>query len=506
MFRVLEKMRTVVSIDLCDDDTTKAVLVSSNGERFLVEEWDFYSEQNSGSTDFLQGYKPEAATVILGDAHTLCFAVPELSGYNLELEKRKRGVTVETQYADYLNISRSAILAAIHRETANEILKSVKDTFPAINQFSISQSMVALLYIYLRSYRPQAEIRTALLHITGQLVSLLVVQTEMPVWQGSIEIKAGDKETNYSEICALLQSANEKLSQTNYDLLLLAGDCDEADVKAMRSFATQVELLQPYRNGAFEIGRISGFKRKETQQHGHRLAVALGGAGLILESVGLNLADTDLELQRELPLERIIRKEQTPVSKVLDISRLSVSKTLSFLFLQRKIIAISLLAALTLAGYRFLQLSSEKSDLALQLSKEQARAATLSDIRAKHDEYKDKISSINARVVAISDIRKSQLTVRTVLDQLDQRIPKGLVFTELDIQETNLTLKGYAPERPAAIALANRLGQSVGIFADVVPIYDDKTNVGNYTISCKYIGAIPPNDVPLPAQQQPAKQ
>src|SRR6185436_19253867 len=102
-------------------------------------------------------------------------------------------------FADYLNIARSGILAAIHRDTAQEILKSVKDTFPGIARLSISQSMVSLLYIYLRSYRPQIETRAALLHCAGQIASLMLIQTEMPVWAGSIDISNSDKETIYSE-------------------------------------------------------------------------------------------------------------------------------------------------------------------------------------------------------------------------------------------------------------------------------------------------------------------
>ena len=92
MVTILAKKRAVVAVDLSDDSTTKAVLVSSDGDRFMLERWEFYSEQTSGGADLTQGYKPEAITAILGDGHTICFAAPELDGYNIEMEKRKRGV------------------------------------------------------------------------------------------------------------------------------------------------------------------------------------------------------------------------------------------------------------------------------------------------------------------------------------------------------------------------------------------------------------------------------
>jgi hypothetical protein len=499
MFSVLAKTRTVVSIDLSDDAMTKAVLVSSDGERFLLEGWEYYSEQNNGGADFIQGHKPEAVTVALGDSHTLCFAVPELDGYNLEMEKRKRGVAVETQYSDYLNITRSGMLAAIHRDTADEILKSVKETFPGIPQHAINQSMVALLYAYLRSYCPQTETRAALLHCAGQTVSLLVAQTEMPVWSGSIEIKLGNRDSIYSEISALLQTANEKLGQSRYDMLLLAGDCDGEDVKAMRKFATQVELFSPYRNNAFELARGLGHRRKEAQQEGHRLAVAIGGAGMLLERVGINLADTDLELQREIPIERQVSKEETAISMALGGARQATIKLLPLFLEQQKLIALSLMVAAILFGYRYWEASKAQAKIAASIADQQQRAAALVDIRAKHDEYDRKINAINERSAAIGEIRKNQLIIKTVLDELDRRIPKGLTFSELDVQETDIKIKGYALDRPAVFAFANRLGQSLGIFADVAPTYDDKQNIGNYQITCKYIGPVPVNEIPLPA-------
>lgn len=499
MFNVLAKSRSVVSVDLSDDLTTKAVVVSSDGERYTLESWEFYSENSNNSTDFIQGHRPEAITVLVGDAHSLCFAVPELDNYNLEMEKRKCGVAVETQYSDYLNISRSAILAAVHRETAEEIIKSVQDTFPGIPQLALNQSMVALLYTYLRSYKPQEELRTALLHCAGSLVSILVVQTEMPVWEGSIEIKAGEEEQVYSEISALLQTAGEKLGSSRYDLLLLAGDCDERDVKAMRKFATQVELLSPFRNNAFELGRGLGSKRKETQAIGHRIAVAIGGAGMLLERVGLNLAETDIELLHELPIERIVNKEQTLVAVGVGGLMLALKKLKPMLMSQGKLIVASIFIALALFAYRYYSVSQELTVIEADIAKEEARSYTLADIRAKHDEYNRKITIINERVNAITDIRKNQLVIKTVLDQIDQRIPAGLVFGELVIQETNIKIKGYAPDRQAVFTFANRLGQSLGVFADVVPTYDDKANIGNYEINCRYIGAIPSNNMPLPS-------
>lgn len=498
MVNFFGKSRSIIAIDLSNDLFTKAVLIASDGERFSLEGWAYYSEQDNGNTDFLQNHKPEAITVALSDAHTLCFAVPDLTGFNLEMEKRKRGLSVETQHSDFLKISHSSILAAIHKDMAEEVLKSVRDTFPGIPEVSITQSMVALFYVYLRSYRPQPEVRTAIVHWAGSFVSVLVAQTEIPVWEASVELKSEDREEAYLEISALLQNANEKLSASQYNLILLAGDCQAEDVKKMRNFADQVELISPYRNGAFELGRNLGIRRKEAQAEGHQLAVAIGCAGMLLERVGLNLANTEIELFNELPMERLIEVEQTVTTIISSTIKSAVKKTVPLLLEQAQILAFGVILAVGIFGYRFYYNYQENNRLSQEMAKEESRAAQLVDIRAKYDEYNGKIKAIKERSTIISEISKEQLTVRTVLKEIDLRMPKGIVFNELIVQDRNVKIKGYAPDRLAVFDFAKKLGVSIDLFADVVPTYDDKTNIGNYEINCRYIGEIPINTFSLP--------
>ncbi len=496
MVNLFNKSRSVVAIDLSNDLLTKAVLIATDGERFSLEGWDYYSEHESGDTNFLQNYKPEAITVSLSDAHTLCFAIPDLTAINLEMEKRKRGLSVETQYSDFIKVSQSSILAAIHRDMAEEVIKSVRDTFPAIPQISITQSMIALMYVYLRSYQPQPETRTAIVHWAGSFISVLVAQTEIPIWEGSAEVKSDNREEAYLEISALLQTANEKLAISNYDLLLLAGECDNDDVKKLHNFASHVELISPYRNSAFEFGRSLGARRKEAQLEGHQLAVAIGSAGMLLENIGLNLANTDIELQHELPIDRLIEVEPTITNIISDSLKSFTKKTIPLLLEQSRILVVGIIIAISLFSYRFYTIYQENSKLTQDIYKEQGRAAQLVDIRTKNDEYNRKIKAIKERTSTINEIRKEQLIVRTVLKEIDARIPKGIVFSELTINDINVKIKGYAPERPAVFEFAKQLGTSINVFADVVPTYDDKTNIGNYEISCKYVGSVPVNTPP----------
>src|SRR5207253_9553956 len=107
---------------------------------------------------------------------------------------------------------------------------------------------------------------------------------------------------------------------------------------------------------------------------------------------------------------------------------------------------------------------------------------------------------INERVVAIGQISKNQLQIKAALDALDDRIPKGVVFTELDAEETGINqtiikITGYAPDRSAINTLATKLGASIGTFVDVVPFYNDKAGNGAWTITCKHVGPVPPNPI-----------
>lgn len=498
MFGFISKTETVVAVDLSDDTTTKAVVVSSSGDKLLVQNWEFYSEEDSGGSDLISGYKPAAIAAVLGDGHALCFPTPEIDQHNLDLEKRKYGVTGDNQITDYLNISRSALLVSAYRETTQEVVEGVKSTFPDIPNIVISQSMVSLLYLYLRCYIPEVETKTAILHFAGQIVSLLVVQTEMPIWEGSVDINRQDKEAMYSEIYALLQAPADKLDSRPYDLLLLAGDCSEKDIDAMRGIASRIELFSPFKNKVFEFGQGVGKRQRELTKQGHRLAVAIASTGLLFEGVGVNLANTEIDLQKELSLHKISQKEQLPSSAFLAILSNGLQVALPVIFGQTKLLLAGLIAGFLFVGYQFYNIASEIEAIDKAIGKERERATELADVSSKYNEYKKKIAEFKTEVATIEELRKSQLTVKQVLDELDARIPKGLVFTEVEVQGTDLKLKGYAPDRLAVISLANRLGQSIGTFADVVPVYDDKTNIGNYEITCKYIGTIPVNSLPVP--------
>ncbi|KAF0210111.1 MAG: hypothetical protein FD167_5409, partial [bacterium] len=291
---------------------------------------------------------------------------------------------------------------------------------------------------------------------------------------------------------------NEKLSALQYNLILLAGDCESDDVKKMRNFADQVELISPYRNGAFELGRNLGVRRKEAQIEGHQLAVAIGCAGMLLERIGLNLANTDIELFNELPMERVINVEQNIASLISTTVKSAVKKTVPLLLEQAQILVVGIIIAVGILGYRFYNNYQENNKLSQEIAKQESRAAQLVDIRVKYDEYNGKIKAIKERSAAINEISKEQLTIRTVLREIDLRIPKGIIFSEITIEDKNVKIRGYAPDRLAVFDFAKKLGTSIDLFADVIPTYDDKTNVGNYEITCKYIGEIPINSFSTP--------
>jgi hypothetical protein len=329
------------------------------------------------------------------------------------------------------------------------------------------------------------------------------MHTEMPVWTGTVEIPTHpENEDNgsmlYSEISALLQTANEKLSQSHYDLLLLAGDCDAEDLRALRGFAARAELLNPWQQRAVEISPRMMGRQMALTTDGHRWAAALGGATMLLENTGMNLATTTVNLNREFPLLRPVQHQQTVSRAIQQAGQWLGSAGWSLVRQQRYILAASLLISLFAIGYRYYNISNQLADLDSALQRETQRALVVADVQAKYDAYSKKTHQIQAQITAINAIRQKQLTVGTVLQEIDKRVPAGLVFGNVEIRETTVKIKGYAPERAAVFTFANRLGQSFGVFGDVVPVYDDKTNVGNYEIQCRYLGPIPTNELPTP--------
>jgi hypothetical protein len=505
-----ESVREIAALDLTDDTIFKTVLVTANGNRFPLKRAEIYSGEQSTGEGLLKNSKPEALLAIVGEQDSSCFVLQDVNEQNIEMEKSGHGLTRDNFYSDYLSVYNNALLVAMQREAAEEAINNIKVIFPGVGKYVNTSWVVCHYYAYRRAYPAQGDLRAALVHCTSKWISVLVVQSDMqlPVWFGTMPVVAGDMEHNYNEICNMLKEADSKAGGTHYDLMLLSGECDYEDVRALleRNPANQIELFNPFRNNAFEMTMLSEREKTNIQKTAHRYVLALGAAGMYLEQVGVNFSDEPINLYKEIPVERAVNKNYTPVGAILEIAGKGISTAVPLIFSQTPILIAALLIMIGMFGWNFYTVEKDLLKISSDMSKEQKRAESLADIRARYDEYKNKITAINDRVNAVREIQQRQFTINTVVNEIDVRVPPGLIFGDVDIQGTGIKIKGTAPDRTAVASFSRRLGESMGKFADVTPVFDDKGNTGAYEISSRYIGPVPDNPRPLPATVAPQIQ
>lgn len=489
MLSLLTEARGVVSVDICNDLITKAVKLRFYDNIFYVDEFEKYTEEGGSESGLPFSKDVETVCAVLGDNHSVAFAVTEVTPENLEIQKRKCGVSATQHIADYVNAGRGGLIVALRRETSAEVVEGVLAAFPGVSKVVVGQVAASLHYLYLR-LRPDQNENVLLANFAGQSVTALILESGTALWVGSVQLKTTE---DSKEVLDFLKTGTEKAGVLRLDRVLLCGDCSNRELQSVSELASEVEFFSPLQPGIFEIGRLSSKRAAQLQKNGHQFAAAIASAGMIFERVGVNLSTTDFELRKELSPYREEQKQPDPLILRLRTLSTSFRQLLPVVMAQSHILCTALLLALLVIGYRYYSLHRE--DVFLQESRriEQARAASLVQTRERHKEYLRKIGELRSRSAAIEEIGRNQLTVRKALYELGERVPRGVVFSELSIQNREVQLKGYAPDRSAVITLANRLGQSAGAFADVVPVYDDKNDVGNYELTCKYVGAVPLN-------------
>ncbi len=489
MLSLLTEARGVVSVDICNDLVTKAVKLRFYDNIFYVDEFERYTEDGGSESGLLLSKDVETVCAVLGDNHSVAFAVTEVTPENLEIQKRKCGVSTEQQIADYVNAGRGGLIVALHRETSAEVIEGVLAAFPGVSRVVVGQVAASLHYLYLR-LRPDQKENVLLANFAGQSVTALILESGTALWVGAVQLKATE---DSKEVLDFLKAGVEKATIPQLDRILLCGDCSNKELQDISGLAPDVEFFSPLQRGIFEIGRLSSKRAVQLQKNGHQFAAAIASAGMIFERVGVNLSTTDFELCKELSPYREEQQQPDPFFLRLHTLSMKLLQLLPVAVAQSRILCTALLLALLVIGYRYYSLHREAVFLQQSRRMEQARATGLAQTRERHQEYLRKIEELRSRSAAIEEIGRNQLTVRKTLYELGQRVPRGIVFSELSIQNREVQLKGYAPDRSAVITLANRLGQSTGTFADVVPIYDDKNDVGNYELTCKYIGNVPLN-------------
>ncbi|MCS6884673.1 MAG: PilN domain-containing protein [Acidobacteriota bacterium] len=474
--RVFGEAKEVVSVDVSNQAITKVVKLRLEGKKYRLEAFEYHTEEGNAETSLAAA---KSVCVILGDSHAVAFAVEEFTTETFELQVRKFSLDLERQIVDYVGVDDGAIVAAVEKTTADEVVSGVSTIFPVLKKLSVGHVAVSLVYLYRFESRQE---KALIACFCGDYLTICVVHNGMPLWISSFEVCR-------TELSDLAKIIIEKAGRP--DRVLLCGDCSEKEAEQMRALA-KVEYFSALSYLPIKTDKLNEEAFSHLEQQAHRLTVAIASAAMMLDCVGINLSTTDWVASKELPrrLENTLSVVADDVSSSYKQRRFSVFlQALSAL--QTNAIVIAVFVALLVVGYHGVVLYQEEELLRQQELVEENRAKRLAEVRSLHNSYRAQLEDLKAKLSIIEQIGRNQLTVRKVLYELSYRVPEGVFFKELYIENTDVKLKGYALDRSAVVALANRLGQSVGTFANVIPVYDDKNSPGQYEIACKYVGEVP---------------
>ncbi|MEW6732427.1 MAG: PilN domain-containing protein [Acidobacteriota bacterium] len=497
-------MKTWLGLDISDEKYLIFATISSGSGSKPFDIHSLQYQLNNPEVVRSNSQLKAGVSIAVAGNNSISYVIPNFNPENIESEKASWGVT-DDQNFDYLMIpgTRSALLVSMHKSAVRELVLSTDNYFPNKSELRISHWSDLLVYAYLRSY-PNATGSVALVHVTSDAIYLLALNRKKLIWVDSFSLTDNSAETgdySYARLFALLEQVKVACDISQFDLFLLSGSCDANDRLQLQSYASQVELFSPFFNDQlFDTKNLSDDEYQFLTNNAHRFVLTFAAAAAAIEGIGTNLASNERSsnLKREIPRRPVITNAMR-LAAIKAVADKAADRLIPFVSARSGLVIFSLLAALLITAFRYGDYYLLINSLNDQLTAEQNRAASLADVRAKVEDYKARIAAINNRVRIINDLRRRELSVRTSLDQLDQRIPRGVIFSLLEIRETEIKVDGYAADRSEVVEFVNRLGRSFGLFDEVLPVYEDKiTEVGRYSITCKYVGNVPLNDKPLP--------
>lgn len=473
-----------------------AAILSSDGANSCIE--NIYNYRGNDSFEDLKD-QINRGYAIVGEELGSFFHITPRSRTNLEIHKAIHGVT-DGHYYDYMDFDERGVLIAITKDEASEVLDKASVTFPSIPEFLLGNSLLALFWGYCRSYTPSIDDHTFLFHVRSECLSAILAHGETPIWSGSLTVSEKiDRDEWIIRINQLIKAAHEDLtklaSSNEFDRVILSGDFENSDCISLSKIfkdkgkAIGVELFK-LNHAIFEFGNNIGVAKHDVEKTFHRYAIAIFAASMLCEHTGIHTGEEYPQIYREYFKERLNFKQESVFSKLGTF--VGGLKTYTPLLLgQSTFVGCAILFSLVIGGYRFWDNYNVNLHLDSQISQEQKRAETFVEVRTKVDSYHQQIQLINQRIALIDDISKGQMLVRTIALELGNRVPPGLKFSDVSIKGRDIRIKGYAPDRSAVMRFANDIGTSIGMFSSVNPIYDDKSDKGDYEISCQYTGNIP---------------
>lgn len=156
-----------------------------------------------------------------------------------------------------------------------------------------------------------------------------------------------------------------------------------------------------------------------------------------------------------LAAERKVQKTKTPSSFKFELGG---SKN--------ALLALILLAGLSVAGFWWYSLSNEQADWKKKNAEAQAELKRLEEIRAKGEYYKAQKALLERKITLITDLKRQQAVPVHMLDQISKNLPEFLWLESVQANNNQINVVGRATTYNAVSNFYNNLNGS-GHFAGV---------------------------------------
>lgn len=435
--------------------------------------------------------KYSSISVIPQSAEIFSFATEELSNLTWHNEVRRKGLDHKTHSINYLSLPKASLLCAIKNTTVEELKQLAKST--------IVPESLAQTYCYYRNYADYLNETTALLHVSSTHAELCIFNQNTLIWLASVEFDKCSSEEKNKEILSLLITSQSEVQKNfgidTYDHLLLSGDSAKTIIYELKSFASLVELLDPFRNNYYDFSRTLIDPKISTD--GDRLAILLSSAALTLEGIGINLNHNEsLDFINELRVELNIEFKESIASQISNKLGRFGAKTIPILENQKKLVVIGLILCVMLTGYRVFSYNNQLSEIESEIASQEKKSKQLEVIKNSYDEYQSRLTAIQTRVKTINDIQTKQLRVFTTLNQLNTRLPKTVNLSSTQITATSVSCYGWSRDESLVRNFMTDLNTST-VFEEVNPVFQNpEPEKVTFNFKTAYIGSV--EALPLP--------
>lgn len=464
----------------------------------------------------LKTEKLSCVTYNVSGVDTLVECTEHITDTNFAGYKTNLGIN-DTLTANYFNIENGAIIAALNRNASNEISTGLKQLTNA--NFAVMPEEIALTNLYLRVYPQSLGVRAALLIISENYVTVIVLDSGTPITIITLLINERTINDVVSQILAtgIANAQNITKEAFTYELILVAGNFELTLIDHIKELCTSnqrppftIERFNPLLANCIDINNLSEQQQLIIETEFHKYAVSFALAFQLLEYTGIDLSTSQLQLFKNFSTSFNFYIPQSLTTKIIESANQIVGRARAAVANENRIVFFVLVIAVGLLGYKYYDYSSSIKYLDNEIKDQQAKVDSMKFIKTKYADYKNKVKVRNDRIKAIQTIQQQQLTIPTIVKHLQTAQAPLADLMNIEILEVvgkNIKLAGRSIDKSQTVQYFRKIADT-GDFIDVNPIYDHDPGTGitcKFKLSSIYSGKIPVNifDLPVSTSNNP---